>query len=108
MIETATAKIAEPEEIHSVYVHPESIEEIANTVVNKLSDKLSVVSPQWTPCSAGLPKKDGEYFVTIGTPAGWKTDVLWFNTRDARWSSQIEVIAWMPRSESYRYRGGDE
>lgn len=60
--------------------------------------------PQWTPCSKGLPKKDGDYFVTFNN--GMTARLLYIKgLSDEFWMSW--VAAWMPMPMPKPYRQND-
>lgn len=67
--------------------------------IREVINALPAADPQWTPCSKGLPKKDGDYLVT--TNDGQITRWLYIKgLSDEFWMSC--VAAWMPMPKPYR------
>lgn len=63
--------------------------------------RLSVLpsAQQWMPCSKGLPKKDGDYYVT--THDGQITRLLFIKGLSEEYWMQC-ATAWMPLPEPYK------
>ena len=66
---------------------------------------------RWIPVNKELPKKDGEYLVTVGGEATFTdVDTAWFYY--GHWIHQfgctVKVIAWMPLPEPYREERTEE
>lgn len=68
-------------------------------VINALP---AVAGPQWTPCSKGLPKKDGDYFVT--TWDGQTTRWLYIKGMSDEYWMRC-ATAWTPMPKPYRKEG---
>lgn len=66
---------------------------------------------QWIPVNKELPKKDGEYLVTVGGEATFPdVDTAWFYY--GHWIHQfgctVKVIAWMPLPKPYNTESEDK
>ena len=84
---------------------------MSSVIKKQYPEQWKELFPQWIPVNKELPKKDGEYLVTVGGEATFPdVDTVWFY--DGRWIHQfgctVKVIAWMPLPEPYREERTEE
>lgn len=79
-----------------------------STVIKKqYPEQWKELFPQWIPVNKELPKKDGEYLVTVGGDPD--VDTAWFYYGHwipfcsiiNQFGCTVKVIAWMPLPEPY-------
>lgn len=58
----------------------------------------------WIPCSERLPKKSGDYLVTVAHHSGelWVEVDQFDNKNGSWWHYMDDVTAWMPRPKPYK------
>lgn len=84
-----------------------------STVIKKqYPEQWKALFPQWIPVNKELPKKDGEYLVTVGGEATFPdVDTAWFYY--GHWIHRynqcaVKVIAWTPLPKPYREESEDK
>lgn len=85
------------------------IQECSNCVLNP-KKRIVETKPQWTPVAEGLPEKEDEVLVTTS----WD-DVCMAWCDNGKWRAEYineydddEIVAWMPKPESYKGRRKDD
>ena len=80
--------------------------EIRPLAINAIKNMLMSLPPaqQWIPCSERLPKKSGDYLVTVAHHSGelWVEVDQFDNENGSWWHYMDDVTAWMPRPKPYK------
>ena len=77
-------------------------------ILNGVKEQPTIEPEQkWIPCSEGLPKKSGRYFISVRDGIQTRTTVAPYQPRCKAWTmtgrmAYWKVIAWMPLPEPYK------
>lgn len=88
---------------------------MSSVIKKQYPEQWKELFPQWIPVNKELPKKDGEYLVTVGGEATFPdVDTAWFY--HGHWFTlsihpynqcTVKVIAWMPLPKPYEEEDND-